>query len=577
LGVSEPLPAYEALSYAWGDPNVLLPIILNSRVAHVTENLEIALRSLRSRDQERILWIDAISINQQDATEKSKQVLQMGQIYANAFKVLVWLGSSDEDIRLGLLIFVRYARMRKTLLLKNSRTRGSGFLRAIWIKKQLQGSWFALFEALCGPLVGQKPISLADARVDARDFLGEKALAGIDKLFSSPWWSRLWVAQEYILGQSVQFVTGTYTIDSDVLYYGFMGLADLFNFGRHHRTTFPVSSSSVQLRQVLSILSHRIRRQGNDTIRWASISQPLHMTKRATCTDPRDKLFAVIGLTNDPLAKLNQPDYELSVSQVYQRFVRTWIGERKNLKILSHSQRDEKGRKLPGLPSWAPDWDHPTFNLLIPDHKDTSSPNFTASLQSSVEVFNANGAPDCLTLAGFLLDTVVKLGLRMPHSNKNAIPTGEVMQQWKSIAQMVSSDPLPFWLTRITDRLYDVRLTNSERQSLCKNISQGIPSDTGQFHEPNLWLKGPERELYWWTHRKFFITKDGRMGMAHFDVEEGDLICVLFGGQVPFVLRKSGPERFTFISECYIHGIMDGEAMKEYQQGRYTRQWFHLY
>ena len=199
------------------------------------------------------------------------------------------------------------------------------------------------------------------------------------------------------------------------------------------------------------------------------------------------------------------------------------------------------------------------------------------SLQSGVEALYTEQTPDCLALAGFSVDTVCTLGLCMPRGNKNAIPTGEVMQQWKSLAQTVSSDPLQFWLTRITDRRHDVRLTSSERQSFCENVSQGIPSDTGQYHEPNLLLKGPEGGLYWWTHRRFFITKDGRMGMAHSDVEEGDLICVLFGGHVPFVLRKSGPERFTFISECYIHGIMDGEAMKDYQQGRYTRQWFHLY
>lgn len=72
LGVSQPVPEYEALSYAWGDPNVLLPITLNSQVIHITENLERALRWLRSRDQERVLWVDAICINQQDDAEKSK-------------------------------------------------------------------------------------------------------------------------------------------------------------------------------------------------------------------------------------------------------------------------------------------------------------------------------------------------------------------------------------------------------------------------------------------------------------------------------------------------------------------------
>lgn len=90
-------------------------------------------------------------------------------------------------------------------------------------------------------------------------------------------------------------------------------------------------------------------------------------------------------------------------------------------------------------------------------------------------------------------------------------------------------------------------------------------------------VEGPGAGFISVDAQKILHNQDGRMGMAHFDIEEDDLICVLFGGQVPFVLRKSSPERYTFISECYIYGIMDGEAMKEYQQGQYTRQWFHLY
>jgi hypothetical protein len=43
--------------------------------------------------------------------------------------------------------------------------------------------------------------------------------------------------------------------------------------------------------------------------------------------------------------------------------------------------------------------------------------------------------------------------------------------------------------------------------------------------------------------------------------EIGDTICILLGGCVPFVLRDTGDGYFKFIGECYIHGIMDGEAM----------------
>lgn len=57
-----------------------------------TENLYIALQYLRSRDQDRILWIDAICINQSDLAEKNQQVLEMGKIFSHAARVMFWLG-----------------------------------------------------------------------------------------------------------------------------------------------------------------------------------------------------------------------------------------------------------------------------------------------------------------------------------------------------------------------------------------------------------------------------------------------------------------------------------------------------
>lgn len=73
--------------------------------------------------------------------------------------------------------------------------------------------------------------------------------------------------------------------------------------------------------------------------------------------------------------------------------------------------------------------------------------------------------------------------------------------------------------------------------------------------------------------RKFFLTKGkvGRRktfyGLAPSDTETGDLICILFGCSVPVVLRKIPQtnrhdlERYRFIGECYVHGMMDGEAL----------------
>ena len=68
---SELGPRYEALSYTWGDPDSTLPIYINGNVLRVRKNLWWALQSLRYQDEKRVLWINAICINQHDTKERN--------------------------------------------------------------------------------------------------------------------------------------------------------------------------------------------------------------------------------------------------------------------------------------------------------------------------------------------------------------------------------------------------------------------------------------------------------------------------------------------------------------------------
>lgn len=90
-------PVYEALSYTWadssGDASLSSKLVCFGHIIPITNNCDAALRRLRLQNgKRRRLWIDAISINQCDATEKSRQVRLMSQIYANASQVLAYLG-----------------------------------------------------------------------------------------------------------------------------------------------------------------------------------------------------------------------------------------------------------------------------------------------------------------------------------------------------------------------------------------------------------------------------------------------------------------------------------------------------
>lgn len=89
--------SYDALSYVWGDTSIRLPIILNGKQLLITTNLENSLRRLRHESEPRILWIDAICIDQHSMTQRSEQVQMKASIYGGASRVVVfWLGEEDE-------------------------------------------------------------------------------------------------------------------------------------------------------------------------------------------------------------------------------------------------------------------------------------------------------------------------------------------------------------------------------------------------------------------------------------------------------------------------------------------------
>jgi hypothetical protein len=63
-------------------------------VVYIRSNLCWALRFLRDPANVRVLWADALCINQDDLEERNQQVSLMGFIFGRAQTVLVWLGTS---------------------------------------------------------------------------------------------------------------------------------------------------------------------------------------------------------------------------------------------------------------------------------------------------------------------------------------------------------------------------------------------------------------------------------------------------------------------------------------------------
>ena len=94
-------PSFEALSYTWGDADDPRTIQIDSHLVSITANLEVALRNLRHNpgvQPYRVLWVDAVCINQLDLAEKSSQIRMMYEIYASASPVIAWTGEASDGV-----------------------------------------------------------------------------------------------------------------------------------------------------------------------------------------------------------------------------------------------------------------------------------------------------------------------------------------------------------------------------------------------------------------------------------------------------------------------------------------------
>ena len=93
---------YEALSYVWGHSYKHRSISIGKYYLPVTDNLHDALSRLRYRSFGRIIWVDAICINQENIIEKQQQIQLMAKIYGVASRVVVWLGAAEADSDLAI-------------------------------------------------------------------------------------------------------------------------------------------------------------------------------------------------------------------------------------------------------------------------------------------------------------------------------------------------------------------------------------------------------------------------------------------------------------------------------------------
>jgi hypothetical protein len=110
--------------------------------------------------------------------------------------------------------------------------------------------------------------------------------------------------------------------------------------------------------------------------------------------------------------------------------------------------------------------------------------------------------------------------------------------------------------TDIVWYLVDYWMSQNPDDIVTDDESFGLPEDVAE--EFNAFIYTIRQCIGW---RPFF-TKEGHIGLGPAKMQQDDVICIFSGARAPYVMRPVAVGMYIFIGDCYVHGIMDGEATK---------------
>jgi hypothetical protein len=545
-------PPYWAVSYTWGSSKTTHSLVLSlpdsSERCHLSINSNCAaVLKLLAPNRIRFVWIDAICINQQDNAEKEQQVPLMTKIYSGASQVVGYIG--DESARLT----------------------GNFLLRLLQ---------YCTHEASKGTL-----------RFDSLGCPDE--WRALQTYYESEYWRRAWIIQEIVLSPSLIFVNPAGSFSWKHFCYVATQLTEGFVVFKRQENFWP--SFEVQL-VVIAELAASVGHMKdvlarNDRSQWPTVAELLDSWDVMSATNPRDQVFAMLGLSSNAHEPALRPNYSeaVTVQEIYTNVAAFYL-KRGSLRLLLKAGLAYKdGEAMPNVPSWVAD--------LSVSVKRRRSGNWVADKDREavcqLELFFSPDVKELHLLASIVDGLAVTSG-RVPksgfadptlqneaRSKKTVDGYVSVYEKTKQMVEECAQDPYQprmsraeaHWRTMLLDWFDSkspapasagdaLQHTMQQLRATAQASGRGYSGGMRRRLRPKKGLKSMNPGIYHWLGYDFALSRRGYMAWVPPGSREGDILCFFSGCRVPFLVRPEDDNgTFILIGDAYVQGWMHGEAL----------------
>ena len=559
-------PAFAAVSYAWGERPVLSKsVICDGRPLKITKSLHRAILRVSKVVEEKdsagskpstpfLLWADAISINQKDTEERNEQLQVVGKIYSQAERVFAYIGEPREAgqehdaLRTVELVIKNVHHLSKTKL------NTSDDMQAIGIPRAEDPSWQA-----------------------------------IEHLFCQTWFGRTWILPEVILAKEIICLFGeaVWKLNSLVEFGKIIEDYQLGDDGLKKSAEEWNAADRVQAEENINALQscwkgrrrHWIQNEG----RPQRLAELLSQSSDRESKDSRDQVYALLSLASDVDREHIKPDYSKSnsVVAVYKKAAIYCITNGDGMDILPFAGTD---RRIGYMPSWVANW---TNSISIRMSRELYRSGGYSQPMLHFDSTNSSR----LLVRGILFEPITTIIRKVPHRSGDYNLDGEpVINLNRMIRYFRKGEPLHTeGMARTYGSTYSaldarwhvlevylklnfrkVRATSADRfpyysfRAFASHCSEKLTEAKFRHLEQeakdfSLTLTNIQRG------RRIGWTQAHYMGIFPGSTQPGDVVAVLLGSKLPFVLRPSGDDGYLLVGPAYVHGIMDGEVMAEFE------------